>query len=70
MKRKGGTLEDALAHYAGFNDKQSKLPFVNIQSLSKGQQFRLFIDQDILVQAESGEFNCYGLGKTATVPWF
>lgn len=70
MKRKGGTLEEALAHYAGFNDQQSNLPFVNIQSLSKDERFRLFIDQDILDQAEGGEFNCYGLSKTATVPWF
>lgn len=70
IKRKGGTLEEALAHYAGFNDQQSNLPFVNIQSLSKDERFRLFIDQDILDQAEGGEFNCYGLSKTATVPWF
>lgn len=70
MKRKGGTLEDALTHYAGFNHQQSRLPFVNIQSLSKGEKFRLFIDQNIFGQVEEGEFNCYGLSKTATVPWF
>jgi CRISPR-associated endonuclease Csy4 len=70
VKRKGGTLEDALAHYAGFSDQQSRLPFLNIQSLSKGGRFCLFIDQNISGQAEEGEFNCYGLSKTATVPWF
>lgn len=70
MKRKGGTLEDALAHYTSFNDRESRLPFVNIQSLSKGEKFRLFIDQDILGQVEEGDFNSYGLSKTATVPWF
>ena len=69
-KRKSEPLETALAYYADFEDKQSKLPFVNIQSLSKDQRFRLFIEQEIVAQAECGEFSCYGLSKTATVPWF
>ena len=69
-KRKGESLEEALMHYSGFTEQQSKLPFVNIQSLSKDERFRLFIHRELVSQAESGEFSCYGLSKTATVPWF
>ena len=69
-KRKGESLEEALMHYSGFKEQQSKLPFVNMQSLSKDERFRLFIHRKLVSQAESGEFSCYGLSKTATVPWF
>lgn len=70
-KRKGETFEQALQHYASFNDEQSKLPFINVNSLSKSEQFRLFIDQKKVSEATVGEFTCYGLSKeTATVPWF
>lgn len=44
-KHKGETFEQALQHYESFNDQQSKLPFINVNSLSKSEQFRLFIDQ-------------------------
>ncbi|WP_077338621.1 type I-F CRISPR-associated endoribonuclease Cas6/Csy4 [Pseudocolwellia agarivorans] len=70
-KRKDETFEQALQHYASFNDEQSKLPFINVNSLSKSEQFRLFIDQKKVSEATVGEFTCYGLSKEqATVPWF
>ena len=69
-KRKGESLDAALAHYAGFEDKKSKLPFINVQSLSKGERFRLFIGREFCDQAVDGDFSCYGLGKAATVPLF
>ncbi|WP_022943263.1 type I-F CRISPR-associated endoribonuclease Cas6/Csy4 [Psychromonas hadalis] len=70
-KRKGETFEQALQHYASFDDEQSKLPFININSLSKNEQFRLFINQVKVQEENVGEFNCYGLSKEqATVPWF
>ncbi len=69
-KRKGETFEQALKHFTGFKDKESKLPFVNSISLSKSKRFKLFIDKVIAEQAEPGEFTCYGLSKQATVPWF
>lgn len=54
---------------------QCKLPFINMNSLSKGEQFKLFIEHEIVNQPREGEFNCYGLsnrekGKAATIPWF
>lgn len=70
VKRKGESLEEALMHYSGFKEQQSKLPFVNMQSLSKDCRFCLFIEQEIVEQEEEGLFSCYGLSKTATVPWF
>jgi len=70
-KRKGETFEQALQHYASFNDEQTKLPFININSLKTAQQFRLFIEQTKVDKMIAGEFNCYGLSKEqATVPWF
>jgi len=71
------SLDDALKHYEGFMDQETTLPFINMQSLSSdrgevalGHQFRLFIEKDEMNHAIEGEFNCYGLSKTATVPWF
>ena len=70
-KRKDETFEQALQYYASFNDEQSKLPFINANSLSKKEQFRLFIEQKKVNKAVIGEFNCYGFSKEqATVPWF
>jgi CRISPR-associated endonuclease Csy4 len=74
-KRHDETFEQALQHYASFEDEQTKLPFVNVKSLTKGEQFKLFIACNITKQTQIGAFTCYGLslnGKNnqATVPWF
>ncbi len=68
--RKGESLEQALNHFNGFTDKETNLPFLNIKSLSNGDQFKLFIAREILDKSETGAFSCYGLSKGATVPWF
>jgi CRISPR-associated endonuclease Csy4 len=60
------------------NSKECKLPFINVESQeSKKQagqgvscQFILFIEQVLFDEAVNGKFDCYGLSKTATVPWF
>ena len=74
-KRKGETLEQALQYYVGFKDEESKLPFINMESLSENKKFRLFIQQEIVTEAVAGEFSCYGLSvsnaeKRPTVPRF
>ncbi|OUS30993.1 type I-F CRISPR-associated endoribonuclease Cas6/Csy4 [Thalassotalea sp. 42_200_T64] len=70
-KRHDETFEQALQYYASFEDEQTKLPFINVKSLSKGEQFRFFIEQEVSNQPQAGVFNCYGVSKTtATVPWF
>lgn len=70
VKRKGGSFEESLKHYADFQDKETTLPFINVNSLHSGEKFRLFIEQSKEQKPVEGEFSCYGLSKTATVPWF
>ena len=57
---------------------ECKLPFITVESqdtkkrVEKGvsSQFLLFIDLSLFEIPASGKFDCYGLSKTATVPWF
>lgn len=69
-KRKSESFEQALAHFDGYECEQSNLPYINLQSLSKDERFRLFVAQDKHQNNISGTFDCFGLSKTATVPWF
>lgn len=47
------------------------LPFVQLKSSSTGQQVKLFIEHsELLTASVEGNFNAYGLSKTATIPWF
>ncbi len=70
-KRKNETFSEALQHYADFSDKKTDLPFIELKSLSKNEQFKLFIKGEIIKNKKEGGFNCYGLSKEgATVPWF
>jgi CRISPR-associated endonuclease Csy4 len=75
-KRKGETIELALDHFEGFEENFTTLPFVELASSStssegdKSHRFKLFIDRKIFKNTLAGDFNCYGLSKTATVPWF
>ena len=47
-----------------------KQPHVNLRSISSGQKFILFIQQEKKSQPAGGLFSSYGLSNTATVPWF
>ncbi|WP_371193447.1 type I-F CRISPR-associated endoribonuclease Cas6/Csy4 [Glaciecola sp. SC05] len=57
---------------------ESTLPFIYVESQetkkrlgSDGQStFPMFIDRELSNQPVAGKFDCYGLSKTATVPWF
>lgn len=77
MRRKDETLEQAIAYFSGFEEQQTKLPFLNVKSLSGGGQFKLFIEREIVNEpTESGsKFNCYGLServadKQVAIPYF
>lgn len=71
MKRKGETYEQAAEAIPDSIERVSELPFLVLRSLSTGQTFRLFVAQSRpQEQAVIGEFSCYGLSSTATVPWF
>lgn len=69
-KRKDETVAQALEYLNGFTDQTSKLPFINMNSLSRDQKFRLFIQKDNVSEPVTGQFTTYGLSKTATVPCF
>lgn len=69
-KRKNETLEEVRTYYSGFNVQLTKLPFIHVHSLSKNKRFKLFIDMQYVDYPTEGQFSCYGLSKTATVPWF
>jgi CRISPR-associated endonuclease Csy4 len=57
---------------------KSKLPFINVESQESkkraeqgiSSRFLLFIEKTLSDKPEDGKFDCYGLSKTATVPWF
>ncbi len=74
-KHKNETLDEALAHFNHYQ-KECELPFINMTSLSMpvnqegSRNFKLFIQQEFLDEPRQGAFNCYGLSKTATIPWF
>jgi len=69
-KRKGETLQQALAHFEDFEKQRSKLPYINMTSQTNGQRFRLFIEKQVMEQPQSGLYSCYGLSNTTTVPLF
>ena len=48
----------------------SVLPFIQLNSLSSKQAFRLFIAKSEATVAQTGDFGTYGLSNSATVPDF
>ncbi len=69
-KRKGETLQQALAHFDRFEQQHSDLPYINMQSQTNDQRFRLFIEKKIVDVPQIGSYSCYGLSNTTTVPLF
>jgi CRISPR-associated endonuclease Csy4 len=69
-RRKGITEEQALADFDSFEEKRLTVPFVNARSLSGDSRFRLFILEEMDVPPAEGDFSCYGLSSSATVPVF
>ena len=46
-------------------------PYVELRSMSNGQMHRRFIEFGTLTETPvTGEFDLFGLSKTATLPWF
>lgn len=55
--------------------EKCQLPFIHVESQGvtvsgEKNRFRIFIEQTHLDAPEPGKFDCYGLSKTATIPWF
>lgn len=71
MRRHGLDEQEAEQRIPDTATEWLRLPFVQLPSASTGQTFRLFIAHAPIQQtAVAGEFNAYGLSRTATVPWF
>lgn len=71
MRRKGETAEQVAALIPDSIERAPDLPYVQLRSTSTGQAFCLFIDQKVVLTGMgSGNFNTYGLGEDAAVPWF
>jgi CRISPR-associated endonuclease Csy4 len=71
VRRKGISDEEAHRAIPDSVAEQLRLPFVTIRSRSTEQTFRLFVEhQPPGNEAVGGDFSCYGLSPTATVPWF
>jgi len=74
-KYKNETLDEALEHFQHYQT-ECGLPYINMTSLSMkknpdvSQNFKLFIELEIVDKPREERFNCYGLSKLATVPWF
>jgi len=71
-KRKGISYEEALQNYANFdeNKNKTKLPYVNIKSLSSDREMKVFIKKSEPKERKDGLFSTYGLSNKSTVPWF
>ncbi len=71
MKRHGLTEQQAKEKIPDSITKKTTLPFINMQSSSTSQRFKLFIQHDkIQNKPTTGPFSAYGLSQTATIPWF
>ncbi len=63
------TFEQAVKMYQS-TISHTNLPFVQLDSLSNEQRFRLFVSKHTAAEACDGKFGSYGLGVLATVPEF
>ncbi|WP_221795090.1 type I-F CRISPR-associated endoribonuclease Cas6/Csy4 [Oceanobacter mangrovi] len=66
------TEEEAAAKITDNQQKSLKhLPFIQIKSLSNGNNMRVYIEHGELQKASvAGTFSSYGLSSTTTIPWF
>jgi len=71
MRRHNLDAHEALQRIPDEVSRLVDLPFVLLHSTSTGQPFRLFIEHgSTQFNAIAGDFNAYGLSRTATTPWF
>lgn len=70
--KRGSITEDEVKRYkAKMFSKGLDNPYLELQSGSNGHRHRRYIEFGELVDAPvAGQFDQFGLSKTATVPWF
>lgn len=71
MQRKGETPEQAARAIPDSAAERPNLPYVHLHSLSTRQPYCMFIALgSVHAKPTPGNFNSYGLGNGATIPWF
>ena len=71
-RREKISLENAIDQLSGFNERSSSAPYINLQSKSTRNSFKLFIlKEEVPISIYQG-FNSYGLSAstTSTIPQF
>jgi CRISPR-associated endonuclease Csy4 len=69
-KRENTSVEQALAALENFTEQSSDAPYVQINSLSSGERFRLFIGYVEVPEPVNAGFSTYGLSRQSSVPIF
>lgn len=62
------SFQEALKRYQ--KSDSTNLPYIQVNSLSSSNSFRLFVERKISETENQGYFSCYGLSNNATVPIF
>lgn len=62
------SFEEALKRYQ--KTDSTNLPYIQVNSLSNSNSFRLFVERKISETENKGCFSCYGLSNNVTVPIF
>jgi CRISPR-associated endonuclease Csy4 len=72
LRKRGSITEDQARDYkAKMFSKGLDNPYLELQSASNGHRHRRYIEfGEIQDHPVSGEFDSFGLSKTATIPWF
>ncbi|VEG12546.1 type I-F CRISPR-associated endoribonuclease Cas6/Csy4 [Moraxella cuniculi] len=69
-KRRGISVEEVRAYFQDYQETKTAEPFVQLNSLTNGHSFRLYIGKTVKMQPQSGSFSVYGLSRETTVPEF
>ncbi|MCB1134771.1 MAG: type I-F CRISPR-associated endoribonuclease Cas6/Csy4 [Chlamydiia bacterium] len=68
---KRGIFTEAEAYQLLEGRAQMDRPFLMLRSGSSGQSYPFYLEQSLPTpQRVMGDFNAFGLSRTATVPWF
>jgi len=71
IKRGSISPEEAKGYKAKMFQQGMDNPYLELESTSNGNKHRRYINLgELHKQAITGEFDYFGLSKTATVPWF
>jgi CRISPR-associated endonuclease Csy4 len=67
-KRHSVTMSDALNRLNGYEQAMVNYPYIQLKSLSGGDIFSLYINQQVVETPVLGTFSAYGLSEKTTVP--